>query len=401
MKTRLKIAAFAAALPGVALLGMLLSLGIRNGFPFVANLLSYPHFAEISSVERFQPQQVVQGSARPVKLPLESAPAHLQEALTKAQAYWDARGTYAFLVWHQGHLIHERYAPGFSAHSLSNSNSMSKPLLALAVGKAIEQGFIPNEQAPVENWITEWRGQPRGKIRIIDLLQMSSGLELDEDGLNPFSDVVRLHLSASMLPILLRADLEAPPGTKPKYLNWNSQLLTVILERATGQPYAKWLGEQIWRHLGTEPANLWADADGLPKGYCCLFARPHDWLQTGLLFLNRGKVGEKTVVSSQWLEQMLASSPLRSNYGYGVWLANVAPTDYVAKRMNEPFAAKDLYYLDGRRLQRVYVIPSRQLVIVRIGEHSFDFIEETVPNLLIRAVDAYRRSNTKNSAASL
>jgi CubicO group peptidase (beta-lactamase class C family) len=373
------------------ILGVVASLWLRDGYLFVWRLATYPFAQEVMRVDWYSPTETVAGSPRPAEPELRPAPPALQTALQEAQRYWEARRTSAFLVWHDGQLVHEWYYPGLDAQIASNSMSMAKPMLALAIGKAIESGKIPSVEATVENWITEWKGDPRGKIRLIDLLQMRSGLTVNENSLNPYSDIVRLHMRSKALPVLLDIALGAPPGTRAQYLNWNSELLVLALQRAVGMPYSRWLGEKVWSHLGTQSAKVWVDDDnGLAKAYCCLIARPRDWLQVGLMFLNQGRVNGKQVVAREWIEQMITPSPLRSNYGYGMWLSKVAPTDYVARRMNEPFAASDLFYLDGRGLQRVYVIPSRKLVIVRIGEAWPGFIEETIPNLLIRAVDSSR-----------
>ena len=120
-----------------------------------------------------------------------------------------------------------------------------------------------------------------------------------------------------------------------------------------------------------------------------MFATPRDWAKVGQLFLDRGRVNDQQVISAAWLDKMRQPSNLVSKYGYHIWLQ--ARDDHQPGKYNRsastPFIAEDTFYLDGASNQRVYIIPSQDLVIVRIGEKSKDWDDAVIPNTLVKSLD--------------
>jgi CubicO group peptidase (beta-lactamase class C family) len=135
----------------------------------------------------------------------------------------------------------------------------------------------------------------------------------------------------------------------------------------------------------------------MARTFCCIQATAEDWLRVGLLHLNRGRVGNVQVVPEDWMMQMRTPSAVNPNYGFQTWLGTV----YEAKRSygkgvptyvphSAPFAAPDMIYFDGAGGQRVYIVPSHQMVIVRTGAGGIDFKtgafkwdDAIIPNALI------------------
>jgi CubicO group peptidase (beta-lactamase class C family) len=318
------------------------------------------------------------------------------DAIARALAYAKARQTVALLVYHSGVLGLEYYAPGFSAASLTDSQSMHKSVLGLLVGIAIGEGSIHSVEDPIGRYLPEWSADPRGAIRVRELLQMSSGLAQASQSLNPFSSGVQLLLSSERLPKLLRTPLTSVPGRDFDYNPVDSELLGAVLESATHRSYADYLSERLWRPLGARDAYVWLDhAGGLAHTACCLQATARDWLRLGLLVMHRGFVGNRTVVPAAWLTAMLAPSAENPNYGYQVWLGrsfmpvrHYTSSSSFTSRQSEPFAAPDVVYFDGSGGQRVYIVPSRDLVIVRTGEATRDWDDAFLPNIIIRGIGA-------------
>jgi CubicO group peptidase (beta-lactamase class C family) len=213
---------------------------------------------------------------------------------------------------------------------------------------------------------------------------MASGLANDHAEDDPLTDLGYLYFGTDSPWIVGRVRAHEPPGTRFDYNSINTQALATILERATGRRYAELLSEKLWRPIGAGEAAVWLDhAGGAAKGFCCLFATARDWARVGLLVLNRGRCGDRQVVPAAWIDEMSRSSPLERDYGLHLWLGRGG-----ARREDhrEPFEADDVVWLDGRHKQRVYVVPSRELVVVRVGERARKWDEAVLVNTLVRGM---------------
>lgn len=344
-----------------------------------------------AGTQKSQPQEVVLGQpAANISTgePTWRDPSGIREA----ERYADSTGSIALLVYQAGALRYEKYWPGFDQSTRTNPNSMHKTVLGLLVGAAIADGFIDSVDAPASKWITEWQGDARRDITIRDLLQMSSGLQVPIFGTwNSAKILFGSDLAAGVLGL----PSVTPRGREFQYSNANSQLLLLILERATGQRYSTYLSKRLWQRLGASDASMWMDhVGGLPRGFCCLFATARDWLRVGRLILDYGRVGDDPVVPSEWIASMVTPAPTNANFGYQVWLGS-PPTqerrynDYTVKAFHSvPFDAADMVYIDGFGGQRVYVVPSLQLVIVRTGKSTTSWDDAIIPNAVIKSVSS-------------
>ena len=295
----------------------------------------------------------------------------------KTSAEYAARfDSHALIVMHQGKIQTEWYAEGWDAESLTQSQSMHKSLLAILIGAAIEDGVIGSVDDPVARYIPQWEDDPRGDITLNELMMMSSGLAQYEFTLNPFTDDFRWLHSGDTQPAVLRTPMaDWTPGSRFDYNNINSELLGTVLENATGKRYSVLLEDYLWAPMGGGEARVWIDSEfGNAFTSCCLMATARDWSRVGLLMLNRGRVNDERIVTAGWIDRMVTQSPASKWYGLQTWLGyekqvnpRNMPSTGGAYARTEPFLAPDVYFFSGRGAQRVYVVPSRQLVIVRLG----------------------------------
>jgi len=341
--------------------------------------LSYASIDPVLDVGWYEPSAVVPGDPAAPALVRERSHALDSSALDQAEAYAARMNSCALLVAHQGRIVRERYWCGLDADSRPNSMSLAKTPLALLVGVALEEGTLRSLDDPLSRYLAEWSRDARGRVTLRHLLEMSSGLG---------DAIAGLHLGDHLEDALLSRAAERPPGQAFEYNSANTQLLALVLERATGRPYAELLSERLWRPLQAGEARVWLDTPGgHARTYCCLFATARDWLRVGLLMQSRGCWAGRQVVPEAWIEAMLTPSALEPSYGKHVWLGYTRPPSREAD-WSEPFAATDTFMLVGAAEQRVYVVPSRELVIVRLGHEAPGWDDPALPNLLVRALAA-------------
>jgi hypothetical protein len=400
MKRLLKILGGATLVLVLVLVGVVLS-----DLTFWQRMAGNPQ--GVADVDWYAPLERVPGSTlAEVPVADEGERTIDEAALAAALDYAGERGSVALLVYHRGRIQLEHYWPGHGRGTRTDTASMHKSVLGILVGAAVADGHIPSVDARVDQWLTEWRGDPRGDITIGQLLHMASGLEPEPFSPNPWSPAVQLFRGTDVAGTVLEARLGAEPGERFAYNSFNSQLLGLILERATGRRYADYLGERLWSRIAAGDAYVWLDDDdGLARTYCCLHTTARGWLQFGRLLLERGRHAGEEVVPESWIEAALSPSPANASYGYQIWLAgdwqreraysHVSP---VRVLHSEPFLADDLFYLDGFGGQRLYVVPSADLVIVRTGEASMDWDDARLPNLMLSAILAEGASDGEPAA---
>jgi CubicO group peptidase (beta-lactamase class C family) len=355
------------------------------------NLVFGQPLDEPASVHLSKPQARVRGASQVGDIPTGTATTLAAKPLVAAEALASKTSTVALLVWHRGALRYEKYWPPFDATTRTNPNSMHKTVLALAIGAAVTDGVIPSRDSKASRWLTEWQGDARRDVTVEDLLRMHSGVELPRFGT---WKATKLLLGSDLPGAVLSLGYSRAPGTYFEYNNASSQLLLLLLERATGQRYADYLSSRLWQPLGAAEAGLWMDREGgVPRGFCCLFASARDWLRVGLLLAADGKVGERQLVASEWVQAMKTPSSTNPNFGMHLWLGSPPGTqrkynDYSVKAFHsEKFLADDIYYIDGFGGQRVYIVPSRELIVVRTGVSQLDWDDGPLINTIIRAAD--------------
>jgi CubicO group peptidase (beta-lactamase class C family) len=291
----------------------------------------------------------------------------------------DAIGTVAFLIIKNDSIWHESYYDGYTKDSKSNSFSMAKSIVVSALGKAIKDGKIESLDTKVGSYFPEFSTGKAAKLTIGDLASMASGLDWDEKYYSPFSITTRAYFDRDLPKTMLSLKIVDEPGTFYKYASGNTELLAMILQKATGQELSSYVSENFWQPLGAENEALWQTdkKDGIVKAYCCFASNARDFARFGKLYKQHGKWNGKQLIDSSFVETCttprFADSPF---YGYGWWIFD--------------HNGKIGYYMRGHLGQYVIVIPKDNLIIVRLGEsgnrndegehHSNDFyvyLEET------------------------
>lgn len=341
------------------------------------------------------PEELVRG--KPAAVPAARVGGHSipLDALNEAIEYGERTRSHALLIYHDGALQLEHYFPGFGPDTRTDTDTLHPSVLAILTGIAIRDGFIASVDEPVARHLPEWASDERGKITIRQLLQQSSGIGFPEMGLNPIGDFLQVKMGGRLGTTVLGQQPEGAPGERFDYNDINPQVLGIIIERATGQRYSRYLSEALWQRIGADNALVELDSNErrLARTFCCLGATARSWLQLGLLHINHGVVNGEQVVPEQWMRDIATPSAKNPNFGYLTWLGSKHEAQRTYSRKSkftalhsEPFAADDVIYFDGFGGQRVYAIPSQRLVIVRTGEIMLKWDDAKLPNLIIRAL---------------
>ncbi len=320
-------------------------------------------------------------------------------ALAAARAYAKEKQSLALIVVRGDKVEFEYYGQGAGRDTRFNPQSMSKTVLALAVGTAIRDGFIQSVDDRIDKYLPRLSGDPRGAITIKNLLQMSAGLAQISTSfeVNADNPAIQQHFASDFIEPIFHLELVDEPGTRWDYNNNESNLLGHLLTVATGKRYAAWLSEKLWQPLGLRDADLYLDRPGgSVMMSCCIFSRPMDFLRIGMMMRDKGMIGGKQVVPASWIEAMTTPAESWRGYGYQTWLGdrNVAP-EYPENAWantswaSESYVAKDTIIMNGFGFQRTWIIPSRDLVIMRAGRvWPQEWDESVIPNLLVRAIDS-------------
>ena len=277
--------------------------------------------------------------------------------------------TRAVLVVYDGRIIAERYAPGFDRNMPLLGWSMSKSITNALVGIMVKKGKLNlNEPASVPEWQKE--GDPRGKITLDQLLRMSSGLEFGEV-YKPLYDATRmLYGSSDFAAYAAAKPLSAPPDTKWSYSSGTANIISRIVRTEADKSYRNsytFMREELFDKIGMQSVVPEPDPSGTYVGSSYTFATPRDWARFGLLYLQNGMWNKERILPEGWVRYSTtptSGAPI-GEYGALFWL-NAGPVSDPGKR-RWPSSPADAYSADGFQEQKVIVIPSRKLVLVRFG----------------------------------
>ena len=268
--------------------------------------------------------------------------------------------TSAFLIIENDSLLVEKYYDGYDDSSMTNSFSMSKTILSLILGKAIEDGFIKGLDQKVIEFIPELKGKFAKDVRIIDLAQMSSGLKWNESTLNPFSVIAKTYFVDDLNKLILDQPFEKTPGKKFDYSSGNTQFLSIVIERATGKKIAEYFSENFWQKMNAQNDALWqldSYESGNVKAFCCFISTAKDISRIGKLYLNNGDWNGTRLINSSFIENSIKAK-VSDIYGIGTWLTN--------------YKGLDIAMMRGHLGQYVIIIPEKKLIITRTGKKYMD-----------------------------
>jgi CubicO group peptidase (beta-lactamase class C family) len=187
-------------------------------------------------------------------------------------------------------ILFEKYWGEHDENTVSNTFSTAKSVVGLLIGIAIEEGYIGGLDESASLYIPEFDNGELRPITIRHLLTMSPGLNWHESGGNPFSDNAEAYYGKELTKKVLSQKPIRKSGEVYEYISSSTQLLTMILEKATGKNLSTYFGEKIWSKIGTGNQAFWSmdKEDGIEKGYCCLYATTRDFAKIGLLIQQNG-----------------------------------------------------------------------------------------------------------------
>jgi CubicO group peptidase (beta-lactamase class C family) len=321
------------------------------------------------------------------------------EALDAAAEYAQKHHSLALIVWRRGHIAFEKYWNGSDFNTVIDSEELSATLVALLIGIAQSERKIPSVEESAATYLQEWRGSGREGIKLRDLLQMSSGLASHSRRNLPWTRAVRESLSPDVNAAYLQREPAHSPGSKWMPHGVDPQLLSLVIERATGVRFSQYLSEQLWKRVGAADARLWLDRPGgSAHADCCLLARQGDWIRIGELLVNGGLYQAEEIVSRAWVTQMLTRAGDNPNFGYLLYLGE--PYDPQRSRAGEPYATRDVFFLAGLGKNRLWLVPSLGLVVLRTGGNradAGDWDDARIPNLVIRGANDYQPAAASGS----
>lgn len=277
------------------------------------------------------------------------------------QAGRDRLGTRGIVVLSQGRVVAERYGPGFDAQTPQLGWSMAKSVTNLIVGRMVAQSQIALSDAQLR---PEWT-DARAAITVEDLLRMRSGLAWDEtyDLGTPITQM--LYDSPDMAGFVAAQQLGAPVGTRQQYSSGSTNLLCAVLNSRVKQG-ADLPRRQLLAQLGISSAVFEADAIGTPVCSSYLWASPRDWAAIGQFALSDGVWNGARMLPEGWMQASTTTQPIASredpNYAAG-WWTNLTPEGNLVV----PSLPRDAYWASGHDGQKLYVVPSAGLVVVRLG----------------------------------
>lgn len=282
-----------------------------------------------------------------------------------------ATGTRALAIVWQGQLIAERYAEGFQRHMPLTGWSMTKSLTNALVGLRVGDGVLKlHEPAPVP----EWQGaeDPRRHITLDQLLRASSGLEFAEVYGSLKSDAVQMLFGPhgdDMGSFAASKPLIAEPDTRWSYSSGTTNLLQRILRDsfASLEAYHAYVRERLLHPIGMTRTTIAPDASGTLVGSSFGYATARDWLRFGLLFLNDGVWEGERLLPEGWVDYSVTPTSADPMGRYGAqWWLNAGPADRPEERP-WPRLPRDVYRASGFEGQYLTVVPSHELVVIRLG----------------------------------
>src|SRR6056297_115750 len=293
--------------------------------------------------------------------PVSELPQGPEMALPAEVSAWaEARNVTSLLVLHEGRVVHESYRLGTGATDRRISWSMAKSFLAALIGISLERGEIGALDDPVTAYAPALAGSAYEGVTLRQLLQMTSGVEFDEDYLDYHSDINRmgrvLALGGRMddfaAGLTLRA---AAPGTRWKYVSIDTHVLAMVLRGATGRALPDLMSDKIIQPLGLEATPYYlTDGAGVAFALGGLNMTTRDYGRFGLMVADMGRYGDRQVVPQDWIAASTTpSAPTPDGglkYGYQWWM----PSD---ARAGEVFG-------QGIYGQYLYIDRARDAVIV-------------------------------------
>jgi CubicO group peptidase (beta-lactamase class C family) len=290
-----------------------------------------------------------------------------------ATRYSRSHGGLGIRVEQNGHLVAEDYVPGFSSDTPHRIYSGTKNFVAVAALIAMQEGLLDLNE-PASKTLTEWQHDGRRSITIDQLLSQTSGLAPGADIIDPARD---------QMAAALRVHLIDPPGTRFHYGPVGYQAFGELLKRKlarTGRSVEGYMKDRIFEPLDIDIASWKHDDAGNPLMHAGLALTAEEWAKFGRFIITQFTYNQKLILTHKSVMLLLTGHRSNPAYGLGFWLNHPEPnsrsqrlTDLLPAIDGEqlyPGGPSDLVAAEGTSKQRLYMIPSLHLVIVRFAYGS-------------------------------
>ncbi|SDW79907.1 CubicO group peptidase, beta-lactamase class C family [Aequorivita viscosa] len=256
----------------------------------------------------------------------------------------------------------EEYAEGVDKETLWTSFSVAKSVSSMLVGVALKDGDIESLDDPLKKYISELNGYDYGEVTVRQLLTMTSGIEWNEDYVDHNSDVAQMYLSpcenteSHILTYMKPLKFTHEPGTTWNYSTGETDLVGILIQKATGKSLAEYLSEKIWKPFGMENCAYWLadECSNLNIGGSGLSASLRDFARLGTLMLRENQSNVNNIISKEWLKNatsiLYEVNEQGGGYGYLWW-----------RSKDGSYAAVGIFG------QMIYIDPSKNLVIAQIA----------------------------------
>ena len=295
----------------------------------------------------------------------------LKDSTIDTKAFLDHTLTDALIIIQHDTIRYEYYSNGFTKSDHHISWSMSKSVISALFGIAIGEGKIKSIEETVTDYLPDFAGTGYDKVRIKDLLQMSSGVGFNEDYGDFNSDINIMGryfaLGMPMSDFAKSLKREREPGTYNHYVSIDTQVLGMILKKATGQTISEYMKEKLWSQIGAEAEAFWiVDKTGMEFALGGLNITARDYAKLGQLFLDTGRWQGRQVVPREWVLASITpdaphvmpgkreSAALRDGYGFQWWIPEGSTGEFNAQGIYDQF---------------IYVDPHADMVIVKLSSN--------------------------------
>src|SRR5699024_10702936 len=253
------------------------------------------------------------------------------EDKTTLESYIEENRVGGIVVLQDDKIKLEVYGEGVNKNTLWTSYSVAKSISSLLVGVALKEGDISSLDDKLEKYIPELKGKDYGKVSVRQLLTMTSGIDWNEDYADPNSDVAQMYLQpcegevAHILPYMKSLEFSHQPGEKWNYSTGETDLVGILIQKATGKDMGTYLSEKIWKPWGMQQCAFWLadECSDMNIGGSGLSASVRDYARLGTLMLKDGKIDGESLVSDEWLADatslLYQVNDQGGGYGYLWW----------------------------------------------------------------------------------
>lgn len=366
----------------------------------------YNHaFVVRNNAQLYRPLEQIFGDPKWAAFPkADGAERTIEEwSLRAAKAYAAANNSSALIVWRNGRIETEAHFMERAPYDLVDGFTFGKPITALAIGRAIALGHISSLDQPVSDFVHEWRDDDRrSKILIRHLLDMRSGFLAQSFGNGPGHIMSRSFLHPHSEQVIINEyPLTHNPGTRYEFANATSEMVAVVIRRATGRSYREFIDIELFKKIGALGGQVWVNRPGgVAHAGCCILLPPETYLRFAILMLRDGKWDSEQLLPQGFVTEMTTGTQQNPYYGLGVFVSGAytkrrgwanADIDLPKVLHSEPYLAEDLYLFDGNMNQVIYVVPSLDLVIFRSGffppsNKYSEWDNSFLPNVIIRGI---------------